>query len=180
MKIILFFSFLLLTACFGGTEVADLEEFVADTSAKPKGRIKPLPEFQPYSSFVYGASGLRSPFESPAAYSELSVNTASLVSPPDNSRRRDVLERYSLGELSLVGTLSRGEDSVLTGLIKTTAGSVHTVKVGQFMGKNHGKILNISEAQLDLMEVVPNGSGGWISRPHSMGMSESAGESNNE
>ena len=176
MKNLVFISFIFLTACFGGGDISDLEVFVADTTAKPKGRIKPLPEFQPYSSFVYGASGLRSPFESPVAYSEMATNVASMVNAPDAARRKDVLERYPLGELSLVGTLSKGENASLSALVKTISGSVHVVTAGQYMGKNNGRILNISEAQLDLIEVVPNGSGGWISRPHSLGLNESAGE----
>ena len=176
MKKLVFVSFIFLTACFGEVDTSDLEVFVADTTAKPKGRIKPLPEFQPYSSFVYGASGLRSPFESPVAYSEVSNRVASMVEPPDSTRRKEALERYPLGELSLVGTLSREEDDLPAALIRTTGGSVHVAGVGQYMGKNHGRILNISDTQLDLMEVVPNGSGGWISRPHSMGLNESAGD----
>ncbi len=176
MKKLVFVSFIFLTACFGETDTSDLEVFVVDTTAKPKGRIKPLPEFQPYSSFVYGASGLRSPFESPAAYSEISSRVASMVEPPDGARRKETLERYPLGELSLVGTLSREEDDLPAALIRTSSGSVHVAEVGQYMGKNHGRILNVSETQLDLIEVVPNGSGGWISRPHSMGLNESAGD----
>ncbi len=176
MKKLILISFIFLSACSGGSDVSDLEIFVADTTAKPKGRIKPLPEFQPYSSFVYGASGLRSPFESPVAYSEISSRVASMVEPPNSARRKEVLERYPLGELSLVGTLSRDEEDLPSALIRTTGGSVHVAEVGQYMGKNHGRILNISETQLDLIEVVPNGSGGWISRPHSMGLNESAGD----
>lgn len=175
IKLILI-SFIFLTACSSDSGTADLEVFVADTTAKPKGKISPLPEFQPYSAFVYGASGLRSPFESPAAYSEVVSRETSMVSPPDDMRRKEVLERYPLGELSLVGTISKGEDEVLTALVRAVSGSVHVVQIGNYMGKNHGQILNISETQLDLMEVVPNGSGGWISRPHSMGLNESAGE----
>ena len=175
MRILVFISFIFLTACFGSAETTDLEEFVADTTAKPKGRIKPLPEFQPYSSFVYGASGLRSPFESPIVYSEMVTNVAAMVEAPDQTRRKGILERYPLGELALVGTLSKGEQSMLAALIRTTSGSVHVVQAGQYMGKNNGRILNVSESQLDLIEVVPNGSGGWISRPHSLGLTESAG-----
>ena len=64
MNRIILLSFAFLTACTGGADVADLEQFVVDTAAKPKGRIKPLPEFQPYSAFIYSASAMRSPFES--------------------------------------------------------------------------------------------------------------------
>ncbi len=176
MKKIVFISFIFLTACFGGTDINDLEVFVADTTAKPRGKIKPLPEFQPYSAFVYGASALRSPFESPVVFDEMASRYATLVEAPDNSRRKGPLESYSLGELSLVGTLSKGEEGQLNALIQTSAGNVHVVQTGQYLGKNHGRILKILESQLDLMEVVPNGSGGWISRPHSMGLRESAGD----
>ncbi len=175
MKKLVFISFIFLSACYGGSDVADLEVFVADTTAKPRGRIKPLPEFQPYSSFVYGSSALRSPFESPVVFEEMASQYATQVQAPDSARRKDPLERYALGELTLVGTLSKGESTELNGLIKTSTGNVHVVQVGQYMGKNNGRILNILDAQLDLIEVVPNGSGGWISRPHSMGMKESAG-----
>jgi len=175
MKILVLISFIFLTACYGGSDVDDLEVFVADTTAKPRGRIKPLPEFQPYSTFVYGASALRSSFESPVAFEEMASRYATQVEAPDSLRRKQPLERYSLGELSLVGTLSKGEDDDLKALIQTAGGNVHVVNVGQYMGKNNGRILNILDSQLDLIEVVPNGSGGWISRPHSMGMKDSAG-----
>ncbi|MEY8203787.1 MAG: pilus assembly protein PilP [Bermanella sp.] len=175
MKILVLISVLLLSACYGGPEVDDLEVFVADTTAKPRGRIKPLPEFQPYSTFIYGASALRSPFESPVVFEEMATRYATQADAPDNLRHKQPLERHSLGELSLVGTLSKEGDDGLKALIKTASGNVHVVTVGQYMGKNNGRVLNILDSQLDLIEVVPNGSGGWISRPHSMGMKDSAG-----
>ncbi len=175
MKKIVFISFLFLAGCFGGSDVADLEEFVGETTAKPRGRIRALPEFKPYSAFVYGASAMRSPFESPVTFEELSSRFVTTVDAPERSRRKEPLERYALGELSLVGTLSKSEADSLKALIRTNGGNVHVVKVGQYMGKNHGRIIEISETQLSLIEVVPSGSGGWISRPHSMGLNQSAG-----
>jgi len=179
MKKLILSSFVFLTACTGGSEVEDLQEFVADTLNTQRGRIQPLPEFQPYSAFVYSASALRSPFESPVAFEELASSQANTVDAPDPNRRKQALERFALGELSLVGTMSKLDGSEnLKALVKTMSGSVHTVEVGQYMGKNHGRIINISESKIDLIEVVPNGSGGWISRPHSMGLQGSAGSEN--
>ncbi len=175
MKKIIFISFLFLVGCSGGADVVDLEEYVSETTAKPRGRIKALPEFKPYSAFVYGASAMRSPFESPVTFEETSSRFASFVNAPQKARRKEPLERYALGELSLVGTLSKGEEGSLKALIRTDAGNVHVVQVGQHIGRNHGRIIAISETQLSLIEVVPSGSGGWISRPHSMGLRESAG-----
>lgn len=174
MKIIVLFSFIFLNACTGSSNVADLELFVSDTAAKPRGRIKPLPEFQPYSVFIYSASAMRSPFESPVAFEEMSGQFADNVEAPSADRSKGPLEYYSMGELSLVGTLAK-IDGNLNALIQTSSGNVHLVKSGEYMGKNHGRIVKISEAKIEIIEVVPNGSGGWISRPDSMGLKESVG-----
>ena len=91
MKKLILLSFLFLTACSGGTNVADLEQYVADVAAKPRGRIQPLPEFKPYSAFIYSASAMRSPFESPAAFEEMSGRFAESVDAPDASA--EYLER---------------------------------------------------------------------------------------
>lgn len=174
MKKLVLLSFIFLSACTGGTDVADLEQFVADTTAKPRGRIKPLPEFKPYSAFIYSASAMRSPFESPVAFEEMAGRFEDNVGAPDLNRGKGPLERYSIGELNLVGTLAKSEGD-LNALILTSSGNVHMAKLGDYMGRNHGRIVNILDAKIDLVEVVPNGNGGWISRPHSMGLKESAG-----
>ncbi|EAT12424.1 pilus assembly protein PilP [Bermanella marisrubri] len=178
MKKLVISSLVLLTACSSGTDTDDLQSFVSETLNTQRGRIQPLPEFQPYSAYVYSASALRSPFESPVVFEEMASQMDNAVDAPDESRRKEPLERYTLGELTLVGTLSKSESGALKALIKTFSGSVHTVEEGNYMGKNHGRIINISESKVDLIEVVPNGSGGWISRPHSMGLQASARSGN--
>lgn len=175
MKYLLLLSTIFLVACSGGSDISDLEDFVADTTAKPKGRIAPLPEFKPYSAFIYSASAMRSPFESPIAFEELNSRIDNTVDAPDQSRRKEALERHALSDLRLVGTLTKDADGNLKALIKTLTGNVHVVEEGQYMGKNHGRIINISDSKLELIEVVPNGSGGWISRPQSLGISQTAG-----
>ncbi|NVK37884.1 MAG: pilus assembly protein PilP [Gammaproteobacteria bacterium] len=175
MKNLLLLSIVFLVACSGSSDISDLENFVADTTAKPKGRIAPLPEFQPYSAFIYSASAMRSPFESPVAFEELNNRMDDLVDAPDQSRPKHALESYALSDLRLVGTLARDADGRLKALIKTLTGNVHVVELGQYMGKNHGRIINIFDNKLELIEVVPNGSGGWISRPQSLGLNQAAG-----
>jgi type IV pilus assembly protein PilP len=85
-----------------------------------------------------------------------------------------VLESFSLGELTLVGTLSKNT-ATLKALVKTSSGSVHVLEEGQFIGKNNGRVIRVAESKIDIVEVVPNGNGGWISRPQSMGMNVSSG-----
>ncbi len=175
MKKLLLLSVILLAAC-SDSNTRDLEEFIAQTTAKPKGRIAPLPEFKPYSAFIYSASALRSPFESPVAFEQLSSRVDDTVDAPSLTRAREALERYNLSELSLVGTLSKDVDGKLKALVKTQAGNVHMVELGQYMGKNHGQIMNVTDNKIEIIEVVPNGSGGWISRPQTLGLNQSAGD----
>ncbi|MFT5591990.1 MAG: type IV pilus assembly protein PilP [Oceanicoccus sp.] len=175
MKRLLLLSIIFLAAC-SDSNTSDLQEFIAETTAKPKGRIAPLPEFKPYSAFIYSASALRSPFESPVAFEELSNRVDDTVDPPSQVRVKEALERYNLSELSLVGTLSKDVDGKLKALVKTQAGNVHMVEQGQYMGKNHGRIVNVNDNKIEIIEVVPNGSGGWISRPQTLGLNQSAGD----
>lgn len=173
MKILILISFLFILGC-SESNISDLEVYVQETSEKPRGRIKPLPEFKPYSAFAYSASALRSPFESPVAFEESSGQTLDLVDAPDESRVRQPLERFPLNELSLVGTLAK-DSQKLQALIKTDSGSVHMLEEGNYIGKNNGLVIKVAESKVEIVEVVPNGSGGWISRPQTMGIKVSSG-----
>jgi type IV pilus assembly protein PilP len=133
-----------------------------------------LPEFKPYSAFAYSASALRSPFESPVAYEESTDQVLDLVDAPDKNRKHFPLEKYALNELTLVGTLSQ-DGAALKALIKVASGGVYLLEEGQYIGKNNGRVVSVSEARINISEIVPNGSGGWISRPQAMGIKESSG-----
>ena len=54
-----------LTACSQGSGFSDLDKFMADTRAKPRGHVEPLPEFKAYEAFSYSAADRRAPFEPP-------------------------------------------------------------------------------------------------------------------
>lgn len=165
----------LLAACSGPADTADLKGFVDDTLNKPRGRVEPIPVFKPYEFFSYSAAGLRSPFELPVvADSEVNIQPGSDIRP-DLERRKEHLEQFSLGALSMVGTLKR-DDGVLWALIKDGDGSVVRVKEGNYMGQNHGQILSVSEYRINLIEIVPNGIGGWIERPRTLALEGLGGE----
>lgn len=156
---------LLLTAC-GSDGYDDIDTFMADTKAKPAGHIKPIPPFQAFKSFIYGASGLRSPFEKPIEVSEITrIQTRSNVTPDEN-RTKEYLEQYSLDSLSMVGTLEQG--GTLWALLLDQEGSVHRVTQGNYMGHNHGRIVETTDTYISVMEIVSNGVDGWIERPRTI------------
>lgn len=165
----------LMTGCSGGSDTSDLRQFVEETQNRPRGRIEPIPVFKPYEFFSYSAAGLRSPFELPVLdQAEMVVSTTEDVRP-DTDRPREHLEQFPLGSLSMVGTL-KGKDGVLWVLIKDGNGSVVRVREGYYMGQNHGRIVSANDQRINLIEIVPNGLGGWIERPRTLALDGLGGE----
>lgn len=162
----------LLAACTSGDGFSDLDKFMADTRAKPRGHVEPLPEFKAYEAFSYSAADRRAPFEPPMDVQLTMVNEQPVSEvEPDLDRPREVLENFSMNELEMVGTLE-SKDGVMYALVKDGAGVVHRVRKGNYMGQNYGRIAGISETRIELIEIVPNGRGGWVERPRSLSLDE--------
>jgi type IV pilus assembly protein PilP len=158
----------LLTACGVTSGTADLKQFVDNVMSQPRGIIEPLPVFESYEAFSYSASGLRSPFDLPINLDQVVKQT----SPdsdirPDLNRSKEQLEQYSFGSLSMVGTIKRESDQ-LWALISVPNSGIHKVKEGYYVGQNHGKVIRVSQQRIDIIEIVPNGVGGWLERPRSL------------
>jgi len=62
----------------------------------------------------------------------------------------------------MAGTL--GLAKAIEGLVRDPDGVVHRVHTGNYIGQNYGRITAISEDHIELVELVPNGSGGWMER----------------
>jgi type IV pilus assembly protein PilP len=167
---------LCIAGCSGAGDTSDLQAFIDEVTAKPRGRIEPLPEFAHYSPFTYSASGLRSPFESPlelrAMQMELKGNKHV---KPDLTRVSEPLEAYAIADIELVGTLAKADSESLNALMRAAGGSVHVVAVGNYLGKNYGKIMKIGDDYVEIIEIVPSGDGGWLERPRTMVVKDSAG-----
>ncbi|WP_444920749.1 pilus assembly protein PilP [Microbulbifer sp. CnH-101-G] len=163
-------NFLLISGCSLNTDHSDLYEKMAEVERRPKGQIEPIPTFTPYSPYVYSATAMRSPFARPVLESEQRLVGRRLDIAPDMNRQRELLERINFDALSMVGTLSR--DGQLWALIDDGEGGIHRVTVGNYLGKNHGRVVNATSSQLDVLEIVPDGTGGWIERPRALTLEE--------
>ncbi|XLY88731.1 type 4a pilus biogenesis lipoprotein PilP [Ectopseudomonas mendocina] len=162
-------GFFLLAGCGAGSDFSDLRAYMDDVRARPKGSIEPLPTFQPYESFTYRASSLRSPFQPPVKIDVVTRQKGSAEIKPDETRVKQFLEGFNIETFEMVGTL-RNERALYA--LVNGAGGVHRVKVGDYLGRNHGKILAIDESKIDVMEIVPDGEGGWLERPRSLSLKE--------
>lgn len=150
----------LLAGC--DSDMSDLETFVAETKLKHQGRVDPLPDFVQYESFVYTDTDLRDPFR-PQADIVIETGASSSDGPrPSEQRRRESLESYPLDALKMVGILQQRATS--WALIQDPEGTIHRVQPGNYAGQNHGKITGISENEINLVELVPDGISGWMQR----------------
>ena len=151
-----------LAGCDSGLQ--DLEQFVAETKQKHQGRVDPLPPFIEYETVAYAESGLRDPFKPKQTNNaSTTVVAASSGGPrPSDNRRREVLEGYPLDSLKMVGILKQRDAS--WALVQDKEGTIHRVQPGNYAGQNHGKITRISENEINLVELIPDGISGWIQR----------------
>ncbi|MEL7560447.1 type 4a pilus biogenesis lipoprotein PilP [Stutzerimonas chloritidismutans] len=160
---------LVLTGCGVSGDFDDLRSYMDEVRAKPKGSIEPLPAFLPYEAFTYSAASLRHPFQPPMKIDLTQRQKGTKDIRPDETRVKQFLEEFNIENFVMVGTLARGEGNYA--LIKGGDG-VHRVKVGDYLGRNHGRIVEISEAEVDVLEIVPDGEGGWLERPRSLTLKE--------
>ena len=144
----------------------ELRAKIAEIKARPGGRIDPLPEVKPYETFAYPASDERSPFEPGMPASATGPNAIR----PDSSRPREFLEQFSLDTLRMVGTLKL--QGRIYGLVQTKDGLVHRVLPGNHLGQSDGRITAIEEGKISLIEIVPDGMGGFIERPAALALSD--------
>ncbi len=154
-----------LTACSANMD--ELDAYINDIKSKPGRGIDPLPEIKPYEVFSYEADEMRSPFQPDSA--QVVTNTAGAITI-DEDRIREYLEGFPLDSLRMVGTLDM--DNTYYGLIQTADGLIHRVIPGNYMGQNYGRITDIAESEIVLVEVISDGIGGYIERDAAVSLTD--------
>jgi len=158
----------LLTAC-GSDGLDDLREFVNNAHKNRKPRVEQLPEVKAQQKFSYSAEEGTDPFGT-FNLKPRGTSTASSGPRPDLNRRREPLEDYPLDSLKMVGTLTRSRQSWV--VLQAPDGTVHRAQVGNHIGQNFGRVVTITEAKVELVELVQNPLGDWIERKASLSIEE--------
>ena len=157
-----------LVACSGGSDFADIRKFMQDVDSQPARPIAPLPPFEQVEPFAYQASTKRQPFEPPVKVTALEKRPDGVKVEPNFDRVKQYLEQFPIGQLTMVGTLSQQRSEFA--LIQDPEGGVHRVQVGDYIGTDHGRIRNINELEVGLVEIVPDGTGGWVERARTVAL----------
>jgi type IV pilus assembly protein PilP len=153
----------LLSGC-GAASHQDLREWMAEQGKGAKGRLDPLPTIRPYESFAYNAFDLPDPFKP----RKIEPNKSTSKLQPDLTRRREPLEAFPLESLAMVGTIEKGK--ALYALVKTPERDIYQVRQGNYLGQNFGVIVDISDSELKLKELVQDGAGDWAERSSALNL----------
>lgn len=155
----------LLTAC-SGEEGDDLDQYMRDAAKDIKPNVKPLPEVKPYTALPYNADGsLVDPFRARKA------SNKSGALQPNLNRPKEPMEAYPLESLKYVGMLSKNK--LTYALLKTPDNNIQQVKVGHYVGQNFGRVMQITDSEIILNEIVQDElSGDWVERVSNLALQE--------
>ena len=155
-----------------GDRMGDLREYTNQVKARKGGRIEPLPQIKPFETFIYSDQDQRSPFvpQLQALNNTVNKNTSTTGLHPDFNRNREYLEQFPLDGLKMMGTLT--VTGTLYALVRDSDNILHRVTDGNYMGQNYGKIISITDSEIKLREIVPDGQGGWSERVTTVTLSE--------
>ena len=145
-------------------DAPNLEKWTADVRARPAPPLDPLPVMQQFETFEYTAQTMRDPF------SDAWSNADSGGLRPDPNRRKETLEQYPLDSLDMVGTIGGGAN--LIALVMAPDKVTYRVRPGAYLGQSDGRITGVQEDRIELVELVPDGAGGWLERPAAIALED--------
>lgn len=161
---------LVLGACARGVtstpgDAPNLQRWVAEVKKRPAPALEPLPVMKQFETFEYAAQSLRDPFSN--AFTD---DSGGAGPRPDPNRRKQPLENFPLDSLDMVGTI--GEGPSLVALVLAPDKVTYRVRPGMYLGQSDGRVTSVSDDRIELVELVPDGAGGWLERPAAISMDE--------
>lgn len=162
---------LALTGC--GDSQDELQSWMAQERAQARPQVQPIHPPQRFNPQPYEVADGVAPFDA----QKLTVVLRQEEAQPNSAvaaelnRRKEPLEAFPLDSMTMVGSVSR--KGVPHALLKVD-NLLYQVKVGDHLGQNYGKIMKVTETEIELRELVRDASGEWIERPAVLQLQEGA------
>ena len=175
-KIIALSSLLILSSCnvLFSSNNSELEAQMNRIIQDQKPNVAPIREVLEPIEFVYDVSEKRSPFQPEEEILRSRPNPVSDVKPILN-RPPQLLESVRIENIRMSGTM-QGENGKLVALVDVSGtnkyDAVYTVKVGDYLGKNHGRILQITDLNIAIEEIVSQGKDQWQKRQRTLSLQD--------
>jgi type IV pilus assembly protein PilP len=58
------------------------------------------------------------------------------------------------------------------GLVQTSDGLIHRVIPGNYMGQNDGRIIAIRDSEIEIVEIISDGIGGYLERDAAVALAD--------
>lgn len=161
-----------LAAC-SSEEHEDIKQWMKEASQGMRGKVPPLPELKPFPIVSYDAADQPDPFSPTRIEPEKKEGRGK---QPDFNRPREQLENYPLESISFIGIVTKEKSKARYALVQVD-GVVYQVGKGNYMGQNFGKIVDISDTEITLIETVQDPTGqstDWVERPMTLQLVEGA------
>ncbi len=160
-------------ALLGGcaADLDELQQWMEQERKSARATITPLVPPKKFLPQPYEAQAGVDPFSTQklsVAIKQEAAQPSSLLAAEMN-RRREPLEAYPLDSMSMVGSLTR--QSRRYALLRVD-NLLHQVKGGDYLGQNFGRVMQISETEITLREVVQDAAGEWIERTSTLQLQE--------
>lgn len=158
----------LLAGCGDRPQEEKIETRLYELRTRPQGRIEALPRFPEPVIAEYTQQQQRDPFTPNEQLAQRFQGSGSTLKP-DLNRPRSTLEQWGLDELAFRGSLQKGRE--IRALILTPDNQLFAVQVGDRMGRDHGTVRQILPDQVQLVELIADGSGQWQERDQILSLS---------
>ena len=149
---------LLLSGC-SDNDVAEVRQWMEQTRQNTKVSVEPLSEPKTFIPFAYAHVDAVDPFSQDKLLVELARMGG--ANRPDESRPKEPLEYFPLDTMKMVGAIRKG--GVNYALLQIDR-SVYQVRTGMRLGQNHGVVVAVSDAAVDIRETVQDATGDWVER----------------
>ena len=167
----------LLAAC-SPDDQSELKTWMQQARAKTPATIAKVVPPLPYVPVSYTASNDVHPFDSDKLKDALLKQRESAGGKqyqPDLSRKRESLEAFPVDTLRMMGFMMNVKDKQAVAQVLAGA-AMYNVRVGQYLGTDFGKIVQLSETEIVLNERVQDSAGIWTERTTRIPLSVAAGK----
>jgi type IV pilus assembly protein PilP len=168
--LVLFFPLLFLAGC-GDNGVSELRQWMDSVKKETRVVVPKISEPKVYVPVAYSGRAELDPFNPTKLLVALARMKAESNNGlrPDMERRKEILEAYSLDEIKMVGVIERS--SIRVALLQVDK-SVYQAKVGNYIGPNFGQITKVTDANIEIKEIVQDAAGEWTERKATLELQE--------
>lgn len=161
----------IITGC--STDQEELQGWMEQQKREVRPNVQPLTPPKKFVPETYAVADGVEPFSIQKLLVALKqeARQSNLLLAAELNRRKDPLEAYPLDNLVMVGSVQRKGETFA--LIKVDS-LLYQVRSGEHLGQNYGKVLKITETEVELREIVQDATGEWIERQSSLQLQESA------